>query len=112
MQNTIILLMLFISGLFIESTVMVLLLTPIFVPIIKNIGVDPVHFGILMMSIVTLGSMTPPVGVAMYTVCSLLDCEIDEYIREAIPFLGAVVLLVFTLIFLPGLVLFIPRLIF
>lgn len=107
-----ILIMLFISGLFVESTVMVLLLTPIFVPIIKDIGVDPVHFGILMMSIVTLGSMTPPVGVAMYTVCSLLDCEIDEYIREAIPFLGAVILLVFTLIFLPDLVLFIPRLIF
>lgn len=107
-----ILLMLFVSGLFIESTVMVLLLTPIFVPIIKNIGVDPVHFGILMMSIVTLGSMTPPVGVAMYTVCSLLDCEIDEYLREAIPFLSAIVVLVFTLIFFPDLVLFIPRLVF
>ncbi len=107
-----ILLMLFISGLFIESTVMVLLLTPIFVPIITSIGVDPVHFGILMMSIVTLGSMTPPVGVAMYTVCSLLDCEVDEYVREALPFLAAVVGLVFVLIFFPDLVLFIPELVF
>lgn len=107
-----ILLMLFISGLFIESTVMVLLLTPIFVPIITELGLNTVHFGILMMSIVTLGSMTPPVGVAMYTVCSLLECEIDEYIREALPFLGAVVLLVFTLIFFPDIVLFIPNLVF
>jgi tripartite ATP-independent transporter DctM subunit len=107
-----ILMMLFFSGLFIESTVMVLLLTPIFVPIVTKIGVDPVHFGILMMSIVTLGSMTPPVGVAMYTVCSLLDCEIDEYIREAVPFLCAVVVLVFILILLPDLVLFIPRLVY
>ena len=107
-----ILIMLFIAGLFIESTVMVLLLTPIFVPIVTKLGVDPVHFGILMMSIVTLGSMTPPVGVAMYTVCSLLDCEIDEYIKEAIPFLGAVLSLVFVLIFFPDLVLFIPRLVF
>lgn len=107
-----ILLMLFVSGLFIESTVMVLLLTPIFVPIIIEIGVDPVHFGILMMSIVTLGSMTPPVGVAMYTVCSLLDCDVDEYIKEAIPFLAAVMALVVVLIFLPDLVLFLPRLVF
>lgn len=107
-----ILLMLFCSGLFIESTVMVLLLTPIFVPIITELGINTVHFGILMMSIITLGSMTPPVGVAMYTVCSLLECEIDEYIKEAIPFLGAVVLLVFTLIFFPDLVLFIPNLVF
>lgn len=107
-----ILMMLFVSGLFIESTVMVLLLTPIFVPIIKSIGVDPVHFGILMMIIVTLGSMTPPVGVAMYTVCSLLDCEIDDYVKEALPFLGAIVVLVIALIFLPDLVLFLPRLVF
>jgi tripartite ATP-independent transporter DctM subunit len=107
-----ILIMLFIAGLFIESTVMVLLLTPIFVPIVTKLGVDPVHFGILMMSIVTLGSMTPPVGVAMYTVCSLLDCEIDEYIKEAIPFLGAVLSLVFVLIFFPDLVLFLPGLVF
>jgi tripartite ATP-independent transporter DctM subunit len=107
-----ILLMLFICGLFIESTVMVLLLTPIFVPIITEIGVDPVHFGVLMMILVTLGSMTPPVGVALYTVCSLLDCTIDEYFKEALPFLAAVIVLVFLLIFFPDLVLFIPRLVF
>ena len=107
-----ILLMLFICGLFIESTVMVLLLTPIFVPIITKIGVDPVHFGVLMMILVTLGSMTPPVGVALYTVCSLLDCTIDEYFKEAIPFLAAVIALVFILIFFPDIVLFIPRLVF
>lgn len=107
-----ILVMLFIAGLFIESTVLVLLLTPIFVPIIKHIGVDPVHFGVLMMIIVTLGSMTPPVGVAMYTVCSLLDCEIDDYVKESLPFLAAVLALVAALVFLPGLVLFIPHAVF
>jgi TRAP-type transport system large permease protein len=90
----------------------VLLLTPIFVPIIKQVGFDPVHFGILMMTIVTLGSMTPPVGVAMYTVCSLLDCRIEDYLRESIPFLAAIVALVALLLFVPELVLFVPRLAF
>src|SRR5690606_26893111 len=52
-------LFLLISGCFVESTVLVLLITPIFVPIIKKDGVDPVHFGILMKSIVTIGGMTP-----------------------------------------------------
>jgi len=104
-----ILLMLFIAGLFIESTVLVLLLTPIFVPIIKHIGVDPVHFGVLMMIIVTLGSMTPPVGVAMYTVCSLLDCDVGDYVVESVPFVLAIVLLVVVLVLLPGVVLFIPH---
>ncbi|MBL4893190.1 MAG: TRAP transporter large permease [Rhizobiaceae bacterium] len=104
--------MLFIAGLFVESTVLVLLLTPIFVPIIKTIGFDPVHFGILMMTIVTFGSMTPPVGVAMYTVCSLLECRIEDYVKEAVPFFIAIIGLVALLLFLPEVVLFLPNLAF
>ena len=104
-----ILVFLFIAGLFIESTVLVLLLTPIFLPIVAPLGVDPVHFGILMMTIVTLGSMTPPVGVAMYTVCSLLDCPVEEYIVESIPFVATVIALVVVLALWPGLVLFLPN---
>jgi tripartite ATP-independent transporter DctM subunit len=107
-----ILFFLLVAGLFIESTVLVLLLTPIFVPIITQIGVDPVHFGILMMSIVTLGGMTPPVGVAMFAVCSLMHVKIDEYLREALPFLATVIALVVALLFLPEVVLFLPNLAF
>ncbi|AWK89388.1 TRAP transporter large permease [Azospirillum thermophilum] len=104
-----ILIFLFLAGLFVESTVLVLLLTPIFLPIVAPLGVDPVHFGILMMTIVTLGSMTPPVGVAMYTVCSLLDCPVEEYIVESLPFVGTVLALVALLTLWPGLVLFLPN---
>ncbi|MFX6808003.1 TRAP transporter large permease subunit [Acinetobacter baumannii] len=53
--------------------------------------------------------MTPPVGVAMYTVCSLLDCPIEEYIVESIPFVLAVVGLVAVMLLWPGLVLFMPN---
>lgn len=108
----VILFSLFVAGLFFESTILVLLLTPIFVPIVQNAGVDPVHFGILMMTIVTLGSMTPPVGVAMYTVCSLLDTTIEDYVRESLPFFAAIVVLVIVLTAFPGLVLFLPNLAF
>ncbi|WP_116654331.1 TRAP transporter large permease [Pelagibacterium sediminicola] len=107
-----ILAILFVMGLFVESTVMVLLLTPIFVPIVTSVGVDPVHFGILMMTIVTLGGMTPPVGVAMFAVCSLLNCRIDDYAKEVMPFIATAVILVLVLLFLPDLVLFLPRLVF
>lgn len=70
-------------GTLLESTVIVLLLTPILVPIITSVGIDPVHFGLVMMTCVTLGGMTPPVGVAMFTVCGILKCPMDEYTREA-----------------------------
>ncbi len=105
-----ILVFLFIAGLFVESTVLVLLLTPIFLPIVRSVGVNDVHFGILMMTIVTLGSMTPPVGVAMYTVCSLLNCPVEEYIVESLPLIAAVLILVVVLALWPGLVLFLPNL--
>jgi tripartite ATP-independent transporter DctM subunit len=99
-------------GMFLESTVITLLLTPILVPVVTRLGIDPVHFGIVMMTTVTLGGMTPPVGVAMYTVCGMLKCSMDEYTREALPFLAAVILLVIALVLFPSLVLTLPNLVF
>ncbi len=103
---------LFVAGMFMEATVNTLLFTPIFLPIMKSVGVDPVHFGILMMTIITMGGMTPPVGVAMYTTCSLLDCPTGEYIRDSIPFVAAILLEVALLAMFPSVVLFLPNLVF
>jgi tripartite ATP-independent transporter DctM subunit len=113
--NMIVLVILFfllVAGLALDSTVMVLLLTPIFVPIITQIGMDPVHFGILMMSIVTLGGMTWPSGSAMFAVCALMNVTIEEYSIESIPFIAAIVGLIAVLVFLPQVVLWLPNLAF
>jgi len=99
-------------GMLLESTVIVLLLTPILVPVIARLGIDPVHFGLVMMTCVTLGGMTPPVGVAMFTVCGMLKCPMDEYTREAVPLIGAVLALVALMIVVPQIVLFLPNLLF
>ncbi len=107
-----IVLFLVVTGMFIDSNVNILLLTPIILPVITKMGVDPVHFGILMMTIVTMGCMTPPVGTALYTVCDILDCPIEEYFKETMPFYAAVIVLVLILIFIPNVVLFIPNLIY
>lgn len=108
----IILTFLVVAGMFMEPTVNTLLLTPIFLPIAKSVGVDPVHFGIIMMTTITLGSMTPPVGVVLYTVCSLLDCPTDEYIKESIPFICSVIILLIALTIFPQIVLFLPKLVY
>nr|WP_268894097.1 TRAP transporter large permease [Pseudoroseomonas coralli] len=99
-------------GMFLESTVITLLLTPILVPVVTRLGIDPVHFGVVMMTTVTLGGMTPPVGVAMFTVCGMLDCPMEEYTRDALPFLGAVIALIVLMIFVPAIVLVLPNLLF
>lgn len=105
-----ILLFLLVLGTALESTVMVLLLTPIFVPIVTKIGVDPVHFGIVMMSIVTLGSMTPPVGPCMFAVCSILDTTMEEYTIASLPFLAMICLVIAILVIFPSITLFLPNL--
>ena len=103
---------LFISGMFVDSNVNFLLLTPIFLPMVMQLGMDPVHFGVLMATMVTLGVMTPPVGSALYTVCGIINCPPEQYTKESLPFLFAVVLELSILVFLPDLVLWIPNMIF
>jgi len=101
-----------VAGMFMEPTVNTLLLTPIFLPIIKQVGVDPVHFGIVMMTTITMGSFTPPVGVVIYAVCSLLNCPLKDYLKESIPFLVSVLLLVALMVLIPQIVLFLPNLVY
>ncbi|MTI62049.1 MAG: TRAP transporter large permease [Firmicutes bacterium] len=108
----IILAFVFVAGMFMEATANVLILTPIFLPIITNLGFDPVHFGILFMILVTMGGMTPPIGVTMYTTCSILQCPIETYTKESILFLGAVIILLGVLAFFPQVVLFLPNIVF
>jgi tripartite ATP-independent transporter DctM subunit len=103
---------LFIAGMFIESVVIILLFTAILLPLVSQVGVDPVHFGLVFMLMVVLGLVTPPVGVSMYVVCSILDCPVEDYVKECVPFIVAVVLVDILLIFFPDLVLFVPNLIF
>ncbi|MBO6718517.1 MAG: TRAP transporter large permease subunit [Rhizobiaceae bacterium] len=99
-------------GFFIDATVLIIMLTPIFLPLVKQLGGDPVHFGIVFIIAATIGNFTPPVGAAMYAVCSILKCPIGEYTRESIPLFVAVGLVTLLLIFMPQVVLFVPNLIF
>ena len=108
----IILAFVFLAGMFVEATVNTLLLTPIFLPIVSGLGFDPVHFGILFMTLVTMGGMTPPVGVTMFATCSILKCPFEDYVRECVPFVVTIVLEVAILTFFPQIFMWLPDLIF
>jgi len=108
----VILLFLLIMGTFMDSTVIILLLTSILVPVMKKLGVDLVYFGVIMVITCAIGLLTPPVGLAMYSICSIMDCSIGEYMKESWPFLIAVVLVIFLCMLFPSIVTFIPNLIF
>ena len=99
-------------GMFMEGSVVILLLTPILLPLIKNFGFDPIFFGIIMSVVVTTGILTPPVGVAMYTICGVLDCKMPEFLKESIPFLVAVLIEVVVLTIFPDIILWAPKLMY
>ncbi len=107
-----IIVLLLVSGMFIETTVVALLLTPILVPVVESVGVDPVAFGLIMMTCVTMGIMTPPVGIALYTTSTIMGTTPEDTARESLPFIGAVLAVVAFMVFFPEAVLWIPDLIF
>lgn len=107
-----ILVLLFVMGMFLDSDVNTLLLTPIFLPIVEAAGVDPVHFGVMMATLLTVGVMTPPVGTACYIVCGILNCPVEEYVKASWPFFAAILLVFAILVFFPDVVLFLPNLMY
>ncbi|MGB9660609.1 MAG: TRAP transporter large permease [Moorellaceae bacterium] len=108
----IIIALLLVAGMFIDGSVLILMLTPIFLPIALKFSLDPVHFGLIFVLTITIGNVTPPVGSAMYAVCTILGSSIEEYTREALIFMLVVALVAVILIWFPQLVLFLPNLIF
>ncbi len=100
------------AGMFIEGSVCILLFTPILLPMVMTLGVDPVHFGLIMCTTITMGLLTPPVGISMYAVCGILECSTGAYMREMFPFLITIVIELAFLVFFPDVVLFLPRLLF
>jgi tripartite ATP-independent transporter DctM subunit len=110
--TVLIVLFILVCGFFIDATVLIIMLTAIFLPLIQKLGGDPVHFGVVFVVAATIGNFTPPVGAAMYAVCSILRVPIGEYTRQSIPLFIAVGLVSIVLVFVPQLVLFVPNLIF
>jgi tripartite ATP-independent transporter DctM subunit len=108
----IIIVLLIVCSTCIETTVVALLLTPILLPVIKSAGIDPVQFGLIMMSCVTMGIMTPPVGIALFTTSTIMGCKPEETVKASLPFLGAIIVVIVLCVFCKDLVLFVPNLIF
>lgn len=100
------------AGCFIDGSVLIIMLTPIFLPLVRDLGVDPVHFGLVFIVAATIGNFTPPVGAAMFAVCTILRCPVAEYTRESLPFLATVAVVTVLLVLVPGTSLWLPGLLF
>jgi C4-dicarboxylate transporter DctM subunit len=96
-----------IAGMFMESASIQYILVPIVLPIAITLGVDPVHFGIILATNLAIGMMTPPFGITLFTSARVFDVGIQDVARETLPFLLALIVALMIITFLPGTVMWI-----
>lgn len=97
-------------GMFMDTAPSILVLVPILFPVAKAAGVNPIHFGVLVVSNLMIGMLTPPFGMAIYTTQSVGKCKMGNLIRQLIPFIAVDMVILVLLTVFPGLSLFLPRL--
>ncbi|PVX39707.1 tripartite ATP-independent transporter DctM subunit [Pasteurella langaaensis DSM 22999] len=101
--------LLLVIGIFMDMTPAVLIFTPIFLPIVKELGMDPVHFGIMMILNLCIGLCTPPVGSALFVGCSVSGVKLQDLIKPLIPFFCVLLATLFLVTYIPSLSLFLPN---
>lgn len=106
----VILIFLLLLGTMIENSTIILLVIPIIIPGLRTMGIDLVHFGVVMMLTICIGLLTPPMGLSLFIASNMTNVKIERIIREIMPFLIPLITITFILAYLPDLVLYLPRL--
>jgi len=101
---------LIVLGTFMETLSTVIILTPILLPLIVKLGIDPIHFGILLVVTSEIGFLTPPLGVNLFVACGISGLKIEEISKRVVPFILTLVVGLLILLFFPQISLFLPGL--
>jgi len=102
--------LLLLLGSFMEVLSILIVLGPVLKPVILHVGIDPVYFGVLMVFSLSIGLITPPVGLCMYVTCSIAGVSMEGYFKELLPFLAGVIVVNFLLVIFPQFIMFLPNL--
>ena len=101
-------LVLLLLGTFMDMAPLIIITTPIFLPMTVALGMDPVHFGIMLLLNLGIGLVTPPVGAVLFVGCAIGKIPIEQTVRTIWPFYGALLLALIAVIYIPGLSLWLP----
>ena len=97
-------------GTFMDMTPAVLIFTPIFLPVVKSLGMHPIHFGIVLIMNLCIGICTPPVGSCLFVGCSIAETTITKVIKPLLPFFVAMIIVLFLTTYIPQISLLVPNL--
>lgn len=103
---------LLIIGCIMDMTASLIILVPMLLPLIKSLGIDPIHFGVIMVLNLSIGLFTPPFGVCLVVPCQLAERTITDVFKALVPFFIACVVVLFLVTYIPGLVTFLPNLLY
>ena len=103
-------LMLLIVGIFMDITPAVLIFTPIFLPVVTKLGIDPVHFGVIMILNLCIGLCTPPVGSVLFVGVGIAKTSIERVVKPLLPLFVAMIVALFLITYIPELTLWLPGL--
>jgi len=94
---------LFLIGMFIETSAAILVLAPILVPVAVHFGIDPIHFGLIMVVNLALGMITPPFGVNLFAACTVAKIPLDKIVGHLVPFVLVILACLMVITYVPGL---------
>jgi tripartite ATP-independent transporter DctM subunit len=101
--------LLFVLGMFLDAGPAILITGPVLAPIFTSLGVDPVHFAMVMCINLTVGLATPPMGLVLFVTASVANERVEPIVRSLLPFLAAEVLVILLVTYFPALTLTVPR---
>ncbi len=96
-------------GIFMDMTPAVLIFTPIFLPIVTALGIDPIHFGIIMVLNLSVGLCTPPVGAVLFIGCSVANLSIDKVLKPLVPMFLSMIVVLLLVTYIPDIALWLPK---
>jgi TRAP-type C4-dicarboxylate transport system permease large subunit len=103
---------LFVIGMFIETSAAIIVLAPILAPVAVHFGIDPVHFGIVMVVNLALGMITPPFGVNLFAACTVAKISLDRVVTQLLPFVAVVLGCLMIITYVPQISLFLRDLVY
>lgn len=103
-------LLLLIVGCFMDTTPAILILAPILMPVAASLGVDPIHFGLIMVTNLAIGFITPPLGINLFVASRIADSPMEVILKGIMPFIAVMLLCLMMITFIPDIVMFLPNL--
>ncbi len=101
--------LLLLLGTFMDTVAAIIIVVPVLLPVILQIGVDPLHFGIIVVVNLAVGMVTPPLGVCLFVVCGIAKIKLEDISKAVLPFLAVMIIVIIILTYVPAISTFLPK---